>query len=113
MFAANPDNEIIKFMQLTQKGCFRCDVRPRGYKTSLFKLNSAEPENFTANKYENANNSWHFHIYKHRNLLAQLWLRSKKKMQLLNNLRFTCWTNFMLCGVELEKSALKPRGQFA
>ena len=23
----------------------------------------AEHENFSANKYENANNSWHFHIY--------------------------------------------------
>ena len=35
---------------------------PRGYKT-FFMLNSAEYENFSANKYENANNSWHFHIY--------------------------------------------------
>ena len=36
--------------------------RPRGYKT-FFMLNSAEREIFSANKYENANNSWHFHIY--------------------------------------------------
>ena len=28
----------------------------------LFTLNSAEYEIFSANKYENANNSWHFHI---------------------------------------------------
>ena len=35
---------------------------PQGYKTS-FMLNSAEHEIFSANKYENANNSWHFHIY--------------------------------------------------
>ena len=34
----------------------------RGYKT-FFMLNSAEPEIFSTNKYENANNSWHFHIY--------------------------------------------------
>ena len=34
----------------------------RGYKT-FFMLNSAEHEIFSANKYENANNSWHFHIY--------------------------------------------------
>ena len=34
----------------------------RGYKT-FFMLNSAEHEMFSANKYENANNSWHFHIY--------------------------------------------------
>ena len=38
------------------------ESRPRGYKT-FFMLNSAEHEIFSANKYENANNSWHFHIY--------------------------------------------------
>ena len=32
------------------------------YKT-FFMLNSAEHEIFSANKHENANNSWHFHIY--------------------------------------------------
>ena len=37
-------------------------TRPQGYKT-FFTLNSAEHEIFSANKYENANNSWHFHIY--------------------------------------------------
>ena len=35
---------------------------PQGYKV-FFMLNSAECEIFSANKYENANNSWHFHIY--------------------------------------------------
>ena len=29
----------------------------------FFMLNSAEYEIFSAYKYENANNSWHFHIY--------------------------------------------------
>ena len=29
----------------------------------FFMLNSAEHNIFSANKYENANNSWHFHIY--------------------------------------------------
>ena len=29
----------------------------------FFMLNSAAHEIFPANKYENANNSWHFHIY--------------------------------------------------
>ena len=38
------------------------NTRALGYKT-FFMLNSAEHENFSANKYENANNSWHFHIY--------------------------------------------------
>ena len=37
-------------------------TRPQGYKT-FFMLNSAEHEIFSANKYENANNSWHFYIY--------------------------------------------------
>ena len=32
------------------------------YKT-FFMLNSAEHVIFSANKYENANNSWHFYIY--------------------------------------------------
>ena len=35
---------------------------PKGSKT-FFMLNSAEHEIFSANKNENANNSWHFHIY--------------------------------------------------
>ena len=37
-------------------------IWPQGYKT-FFMLNSAEHEVFSANKYVNANNSWHFHIY--------------------------------------------------
>ena len=39
-----------------------CAVWPQGYKT-FFMLNSAQHEIFSANNYENANNSWHFHIY--------------------------------------------------
>ena len=31
--------------------------------TSFFMLNSAEHVIFAANKCENANNSWHFHMY--------------------------------------------------
>ena len=45
-------------------------------------LNSAEHEIFSANKYENANNSWHFHIYQQRNFHAQLCL-ARKKLQML------------------------------
>ena len=37
-------------------------ARPQDYKT-FFMLNSAEHEIFSANKYEDANNGWHFHIY--------------------------------------------------
>ena len=40
-------------------------------------LNSAEHEIFSANKYENANNCWHFHIYKQSNVHAQLCLARK------------------------------------
>ena len=32
-------------------------------KKTFFMLNFDEHEIFSANKYENANNSWHFHIY--------------------------------------------------
>ena len=37
-------------------------IRPGSYK-HFFMLISAEHDIFSANKYENANNSWHFHIY--------------------------------------------------
>ena len=40
-----------------------CELSPGPEVTKLFFMrNSAEPENFSADKYENANNSWHFHI---------------------------------------------------
>ena len=47
-------------------------------------LNSVEHEIFSANKYENANNSWRFHnfIYWQRNFHAQLSL-ARKNLQLL------------------------------
>ena len=37
-------------------------IRPWGYKT-FFMLNSTMHEIFSAHKYENASNCWHFHIY--------------------------------------------------
>ena len=48
----------------------------------FFMLNSAEHGIFSANKYENANNSWHFHIYKQRKFHGQLCL-AKMTLQLL------------------------------
>ena len=63
--------ENLHIQQYSLRGCLRTltpaleifkVTRPRGYKT-FFMLNSAEREIFSANKYENANNSWHFHIY--------------------------------------------------
>ena len=49
-------------MPYLPKHSHRYTTRPRGYKF-VFMLNSAEHEIFSANRYENANNSWHFHIY--------------------------------------------------
>ena len=48
----------------------------------FFMHNSAEHEIFSANKYDNANNIWHFHTYKQRNFHAQLCL-VRKNLQLL------------------------------
>ena len=45
-------------------------------------LNSAEYETFSADKYENAKNSWHFHIYLQRKFHAQLCVaRNHKTLQ--------------------------------
>ena len=49
----------------------------RGYET-FFMLSSVEHEQFSANKYENANKSLHFHIYQQRNFYALLCLPRKK-----------------------------------
>ena len=38
-------------------------VRPGPEIIKIFILSSTEHEIFSANKYENANLSWHFHIY--------------------------------------------------
>ena len=44
--------------------------------------NPAEQEINTADKYENANFSWHFHIYYQRKFHAQLWL-ARNNLKLL------------------------------
>ena len=56
----DPD-ESARYEQ-SQKDLHCKDIWSRGHKT-FFMLNSAEHEIFSANKYENANNSWHFHIF--------------------------------------------------
>ena len=84
-----PWNYLWQFNEQTESDEFRrercTDYWPRGYKTffmlnsamkffmlinlklltmpNYFLLNIAEHENFSANKYENANYCWHFHIY--------------------------------------------------
>ena len=50
-YKANPEDP-------DQSACSRS-----GPEVKIFMLNSAEHENFSANKYENANFCWHFHIY--------------------------------------------------
>ena len=42
--------------------CICTKIWPKVIKL-FFMLNSAEHEVFSANKYENANYCWHFHIY--------------------------------------------------
>ena len=88
---------------------FRRNVfRPQGYKT-VFMLNSAEHEIFSANKYENVNNSWHFHINWQRNVHAQQCL-ARKNLQLLVILDLLAGQ--ISCSVELSmKKVLYPRGQ--
>ena len=61
-----PGPEVIKFFscstQLSMKFVLLIILKLLIFATS-FLLNIAEHENFSANKYENANYSWHFHIY--------------------------------------------------
>ena len=49
---------------------------------TFIMLNSTEHENFSPNKYENANNSWHLHIYWQGIFHAQLCF-ARKLLQLL------------------------------
>ena len=66
-------------------------------------LNSAEHEIFSANKYENANNSCFFFSY----LLAEKFscsaMFSKKEFVIVSNLRFISRTNFVLSCVQHKK----------
>ena len=64
-------------------------------------LNSAKHEIFSTNKYENGNNSLHFHIYKQRNFHAQL-CSARKEFGIVSN--FISMKKFMLSWVEHEKS---------
>ena len=69
-------NDIVSFEQLgpgrvanNADPPFRASD-PEVIKLFFFMLNSAELEIFSVNKYENAINSWHFHIYEQRNFHA-------------------------------------------
>ena len=64
--AAGSGPEVIKLFscspQLSMKFVLLIILKLRILANS-FLLNIAEHENFSANKYENTNYSWHFHIY--------------------------------------------------
>ena len=68
-------------------------------------LNSVVHEIFSANKYENANSTWHFHIYEQRNFHAQLCL-TRKNLAIVSNMGLISKTNFMLSWVEYEISLI-------
>ena len=81
-------------------GWRKYNIWPRGYKT-FFMLNSAEHENFSVNKYENAN----FNMKMPTKvgifiLIAEKFpcsaIFSKKEFRIVSNLRFIKRTNFML-----------------
>ena len=87
---------------IKQSKGFNCDLKPGSEVIKLFfMLNSDEHEIFSANKYENANNSWHFHIYKQRKFHAQQCFA--RKLEIVSNLIFISRRNFMLSWVEHEK----------
>ena len=65
-------------------------------------LNSAEHEIFSANKYENANNSWHFSYVLAEKISCSA-MFSNKAFAIVSYLRFISMTNFMLSWVEHEK----------
>ena len=66
MNSVEPGPEVIKLFscstQLSMK--FVLLINPKLLITAnSFLLNVAEHKNFSANKYQNANYCWHFHIY--------------------------------------------------
>ena len=69
------------------------DLAPR--LLNFFMLNSARHEIFSANKYENANNSWHFHILLAEKISCSA-MFSKKELAIVSILRSISMKNFML-----------------
>ena len=74
VIGAAPSPEVIKLFscstQLNMKFVLLINLKLLTI-AMFFLLNIAEHENFSVNKYENANNSWHFHIYKQKKFHAQ------------------------------------------
>ena len=65
-------------------------------------FSSVEHEIFSANKYENANNSWHF-SYLLAEKISHSAMFSNKEFAFVSYLRFISMTNFMLSRVEHKK----------
>ena len=63
---SNTGPKVIKLffmLNSTEHGILHADKSLITKKNHFFLLNITEHENFPVNKYENANFSWHFHIY--------------------------------------------------
>ena len=61
-----PDSKVIKLFSCSAKASMKFVLLINLKLLTIansFLLNIAEHENFSANKYENANYCWHFHIY--------------------------------------------------
>ena len=75
MGSKGPDREVIKCFsystQLSMKFVLLINLKLRTIAIT-FLLKIVEHENFSANKYENANYCWHFHIYLQKKFWAQL-----------------------------------------
>ena len=83
-----------------RKGLRRPDkqTRPRGYKT-FSVLSSAEHEIFLADKYENTNFCWHFHIDKYRKFHNLL---NKARKQLYLSVICCSFASKISCSAEVS-----------
>ena len=92
--------------------CINAQTGPKVYKT-FFMLNSAKHEIFSANKFENANNSTIVGIFI---FIAEKFscsaMFSKKEFAIFSYLIFISMKNFMLSWVEHEKKFYNLRARF-
>ena len=79
------DHYIVREQRWSEQPAHR--LCPEVIKLFFFMPNSAEHEIFTANKYENANNSWHFsYLFEEKFSCSAMF--SKKEFAIFSNLRF-------------------------
>ena len=72
----------------------------------LFRTQLSWEWKSTVNGYENANNSWHYHIYAETFSCSTM---LSKKFAITSNWRFISRTDLMLSWVSHEKKLLQPR----